>query len=85
MLRLYVLLLCKAMAEVTLSTKHQIVIPREARQALGLKPGDKLTVLVRGDQFVIFERPKSYRAAMAGIAAGLYPPGYLEKERESWK
>ena len=31
---LYVLLKCKAIAEVTLSAKNQIVIPREAREAL---------------------------------------------------
>ena len=27
------------MTEATLSTKNQIVIPREAREALGVKPG----------------------------------------------
>src|ERR1035437_3171007 len=32
--QLYNLLKCKAMAEATLSTKNQIVIPREAREAL---------------------------------------------------
>ncbi|MBK5297402.1 MAG: AbrB/MazE/SpoVT family DNA-binding domain-containing protein [Vicinamibacteria bacterium] len=36
------------MAEVTLSSKYQIVVPREAREALGLKPGAKLQVVVRG-------------------------------------
>jgi AbrB family looped-hinge helix DNA binding protein len=28
------------MAEATLSSKNQIVIPGEAREALGVKPGD---------------------------------------------
>jgi AbrB family looped-hinge helix DNA binding protein len=36
------------MAEATLSSKNQIVIPREAREALGVQPGDKLLVVVRG-------------------------------------
>ena len=31
---------CNAMAEATLSTKNQIVIPQEARRALKMKPGD---------------------------------------------
>jgi bifunctional DNA-binding transcriptional regulator/antitoxin component of YhaV-PrlF toxin-antitoxin module len=31
----------KPMMETTLSAKNQIVIPREARKALRLKPGDK--------------------------------------------
>ena len=72
------------MAEVTLSSKNQIVIPREAREALGIKPGDKLMVVVRGNQFIVFERPKSFRAAIAGIGEGLYPPDYHKKERDSW-
>jgi AbrB family looped-hinge helix DNA binding protein len=38
----------EGMAEATLSPKNQIVIPREARAALNLKPGDKLLVVVRG-------------------------------------
>lgn len=73
------------MAEATLSSKNQIVIPREAREALDLKPGDKLVVSAIGDKIIIMERPKSYRAALAGIARGLYPKDYLKKERHSWR
>jgi AbrB family looped-hinge helix DNA binding protein len=67
------------MADVILSEKNQIVIPREARKALGLKPGDKLLVVPR----VILEKPKSYAAA--GLGRGLYLEDYLKKERESWE
>jgi AbrB family looped-hinge helix DNA binding protein len=73
------------MAEATLSSKNQIVIPREAREALDLKPGDKLIVSYIGRKMIIMERPKSYRAALAGIARGLYPKDYLKKERNSWR
>lgn len=73
------------MAEATLSSKNQIVIPREAREALDLKPGDKLIVSTVGGKMIIMERPKSYRAALAGIARGLYPKDYLKKERNSWR
>ena len=72
------------MAEVTISSKNQIVIPREAREALGLKPGDKIVVVVRGEGVVVLKKPKSYRQAITGIARGMYPPDYLKKERESW-
>ncbi|MFY9645992.1 MAG: AbrB/MazE/SpoVT family DNA-binding domain-containing protein [Terriglobales bacterium] len=68
-----------------MSSKNQIVIPREAREALDLKPGDKLVVSTVGGRIIIMERPKSYRAALAGIARGLYPKDYLKKERNSWR
>jgi len=71
------------MAEATLSSKNQIVIPREAREALGVKPGDKLLVLVHGGKVIILEKPKSYHSALRG--RGTYPKNYLQKERDSWK
>jgi AbrB family looped-hinge helix DNA binding protein len=73
------------MAEVTLSAKNQIVIPREARKALGLKPGDKILVVVRGERVLILEKPKSHHAAIRGLARSGYPNGYLQKERQSWE
>jgi AbrB family looped-hinge helix DNA binding protein len=73
------------MAEATLSSKHQIVIPREAREALGLKAGDKLLVLVRGGNVLVLQKPKSYRAAIRGLGRGVYPKDYLRKERDSWE
>lgn len=71
------------MAEATLSSKNQIVIPREAREALQLKPGDKLLVSVLGGKVLVLEKPKSYHRAILG--RGTYPKNYLKKERESWK
>ena len=72
------------MAQATLSAKNQIVIPREAREALQVKPGDKLVVVVRGDRVIVLQKPKSHHAAIRGAARGVYPHGYLEKERQSW-
>ena len=71
------------MSDVILSSKNQIVIPREARKALGLKPGEKLLVVLRGNCLITHEKPKSYAAA--GLGRGLYPQDYLKKERESWE
>jgi len=72
------------MPEATLSTKNQIVIPAQARAALGLKPGDKLLVVVSGERVLVLEKPKSYPAAIRGLGRGVYPRDYLRKERKSW-
>jgi AbrB family looped-hinge helix DNA binding protein len=73
------------MSEVTLSSKNQIVIPAEARKALKLKPGDKLLVFVHDHHIMILERPRSFEKAIRGLGRGLYPPDYLERERQSWE
>lgn len=72
------------MAEATLSSKNQIVIPREAREALHLKAGDRLIVAVHGDKVIVMEKPASYRAAIRGLGRGIYPRNYVRKERRSW-
>jgi len=72
------------MYEAKLSSKNQIVIPREARKALGLKAGDRLLVVLRGDTVILLRKPRKYFAAISGVAAGLYSPAYLEQERASW-
>jgi AbrB family looped-hinge helix DNA binding protein len=66
------------MDRVTLSTKFQLVLPRGARQRLGLRPGTKFTVLDKGGViYLIPERPmKGYR----GIAAGTTPRALREKK-----
>lgn len=71
------------MAEATLSSKNQIVIPREAREALDLKPGDKLLVTTLDNKVLVLEKPKSYHKAILG--RGSYPKDYLRKERDSWR
>jgi AbrB family looped-hinge helix DNA binding protein len=70
--------------EVTLSARNQIVIPRVAREALRLKPGDKVLVVVRSGKLLVLRKPKSYHAASRGLARRAYPKTYLQKERQSW-
>lgn len=73
------------MKEVTLSRKNQIVVPREAREALGARPGDKLLVIVCSNRTLALRKPKSYRTALRGLAKDVYSPDYLEEERRSWR
>src|SRR5512141_2989952 len=84
LLALYFALECKAMAEATLSAKNQIVIPREAREAVQVKHGDRLVVVVRGERVIVLQKPKFHHAAIRGLAPGVYSRAYLKKERQSW-
>ena len=72
------------MAEVTLSSRNQIVLPREARDALGVRPGDRLLVVARGERVVILGRLRSWAKALRGPASKPYPNGYLDRERAGW-
>jgi AbrB family looped-hinge helix DNA binding protein len=66
------------MKTVTLSTKYQLVIPREARERLGLEPGTRLTVIEKGGiLYLVPERPIS---EMRGIARGTRRKGLREKK-----
>lgn len=73
------------MSEATLSSKNQIVIPREAREALQIKPGDKLLVTIHENRLLVLEKPKSYSKAIRGLMKNGYGKDYLRKERDSWR
>ena len=72
------------MAYLKLSSKNQIVLPKEAREAMKVKGGDELMVVVKGEITLLLPRPKEYVKAISGKGKGLYPKTYLKKERKSW-
>jgi len=73
------------MTSATLSAKNQIVIPREAREALGLKPGDRIVVVVRGGRVLLLQKPKAYHRAIRGAGRSLYRADHVQRERQSWE
>jgi AbrB family looped-hinge helix DNA binding protein len=66
------------MGEVTISSKYQIVIPREVRKQLGLKAGQKLKVLIKGQ--VINLVPEVPLSEMRGFLKGMDASGIRENE-----
>jgi AbrB family looped-hinge helix DNA binding protein len=72
------------MAIQKLSSKNQIVIPKAARQAMGVKGGDELLVVVKDGLTLVMPKPKRYARALRGLTKGTYAPGYLKRERRSW-
>jgi len=75
-----------AAATVTLSSKYQIVIPREAREALSLSAGDELLVLCKPDRVVIVPKPKKFAKHTAGLHREVWQgaEAYLQDERNAW-
>ncbi len=61
-------------ATVKLSSKYQVVIPRAAREALGL------------DRVVMMPKPKNYSQRTAGLHREIWrgAQAYLKDERDSW-
>jgi AbrB family looped-hinge helix DNA binding protein len=57
------------METVTVSPKYQIVIPRMVREALGIKPGQKVQVLQYQNriEFIPLKRMKEMRGFLKGI------------------
>ena len=56
--------------------KKQIAKPKEHR-------ADPLLVAER-ERAIVLAKPTTIGKAIRGIGKGLYPPGYLDKERNSW-
>ena len=56
---------------VIVSPKYQVVIPREIREAAGIKPGSRMSVFeVNGMiQLVPVKPPAAYRGLLAGLSS----------------
>ncbi len=71
------------------SSKNQIVLPREVRDELGVKSGDELLFIIRDGEIIVRSRPASFAQAMRGlhknIWAGVEVEAWLARERSSWE
>ncbi len=59
-------------ADATLTSKGQTTIPKEIRDELGMKPGDRMTFTLMPDATVVM-RVKS--KSISGLASSLYKKG----------
>jgi AbrB family looped-hinge helix DNA binding protein len=72
------------MTYLKLSSKNQLVLPKEARAAMKVKGGDSLLVVVKGGITILMPKPRKYADALAGSGKDVYPKDYLKRERRSW-
>lgn len=64
--------------QTTISTKYQVVIPKQLRERLNLKPKQKLTVIEKDKMLILI--PQSSLADLRGIAAGAGINNYRDKK-----
>lgn len=65
---------------VKMSSKNQIVVPKAAREALHLEPGDRLIVTVRGDVIEMEKQPPDIEDRLAGYLGDVGSGGDLWPE-----
>jgi AbrB family looped-hinge helix DNA binding protein len=76
------------MLSVKVSTKHQVVVPSEARRALDIRAGDRLTVEITSNGLIMRPRGRRAGARLRGLARevwqGVEPVEYVRTLRGEW-
>ena len=70
----------KAMQQVKVSPKFQVVIPKSVRESLKIRPGQRLQVVPYGDRIELV--PIRKVSEMRGFLAGLDPQFEREGDRD---
>lgn len=70
------------------STKYQVVIPKEVRKKIDIKPGQKLNIYTAGDQIILSSKmnwPGDHLKQLRGLWKNINVSTFLEEERKSWE
>lgn len=77
------------MAKAKVSSKYQIVIPKQAREKAGIDQGDQIEVIAMEDGVYLAPQPENWTDYGKGLGKEVWedidPLDYIRKERNSWK
>jgi AbrB family looped-hinge helix DNA binding protein len=66
------------MSTITVSSKYQIVVPKNIREKIQLKSGQKMVVIVKGG--IVHLVPERQAGSLKGFIKGLNTEGLREEE-----
>ncbi len=69
----------------TISSKHQVTIPKGSMTAAGLRTGDRLRAEPRGRGRVLLVREEDPVDRHAGKLTGVYRSGEVDELRDEWR
>ena len=73
------------MSTATIGSRFQVVIPKEQRERLGLKPNTRVNVEARGDGVMIFPvRYSNLRGLGKELSVKEDPADYVARLRSEW-
>ena len=72
--------------EAQVSTKYQVVLPKEVREKLKVKPHSTVLFLIDGDTSILRPRPSSFTAHLRGLHQKVWDDvdTWLAEERATW-
>ena len=76
-------------AVVRLNRRNQIVLPRAAREALGVEPGGRVQVVVDGEHVCLLPEPESWAETIYGLGEEMWAAlgggeQFLREQRAAW-
>lgn len=77
-------------ATAKISSRYQLVLPKEARRALGVEPGDVILFLIGENTVRMFPRPRSYTSYMRGLGKEMWArlgggEAFHREEQAAWE
>lgn len=77
-------------AVVKLSKRNQMVLPKVAREALGVKPGGRVLIIVEDQRVRLLPEPEDWTDYIYGLGEDVWAAlgggeRFLREERASWE